>query len=84
MKLPDKVYDKLKWIIIMVMPAAATAIIAYGELYGWDAATVVAKSIIIAQTFLGAIFAVSAVRYHATEKDGQTIIEPVEDDQEGE
>ena len=84
MKLPDKIYDKLKWIIVIVMPAAATLIIGYGEIFGWQYAEVIAKCIVLAQTFLGTVFAVSAVKYHADQANGITTIKPEDNSQEGE
>lgn len=61
--LNNKVYDVLKWIIAIVMPAAA---VLYGNLgpdWGWYEPQLIVKTITEVQLFLGTIFAVSCYSY---------------------
>ena len=55
MKLNNKVYDILKWLVIIVMPAVAT-------LYAALAAVV--TTITAVDTFLGAVLCISTAQYH--------------------
>lgn len=59
----NKVYDILKWVIAIVMPAAA---VLYGNLgpdWGWYNPDLIVKTITEIQLFLGTIFAVSCYSY---------------------
>ena len=59
----NKVYDILKWVIAIVMPAAA---VLYGNLgpdWGWYNPQLIVKTITEIQLFLGTIFAVSCYSY---------------------
>lgn len=59
----NKVYDILKWVIAIVMPAAA---VLYGNLgpdWGWYNPQLIVKTISEIQLFLGTIFAVSCYSY---------------------
>lgn len=67
MKLPDKIYDILKWLLVIVCPAVVTALVGLSQIYGWAWADVVIKTIPIVQTFLGAVFCISCANYN---KDG--------------
>jgi hypothetical protein len=71
MKLPNKIYDLLKWLIVIVIPAAATAILAYGKLFNWSVGETIAQCMQIAETFLGAVFCISAAEYNKTSSGGQ-------------
>lgn len=67
MKLPDKIYDILKWIIVIVMPAIGTALVGLGQLFNWEWAAIVVQVMVIVETMLGSIFAISAANYKKTE-----------------
>lgn len=59
----NKVYDIMKWVIAIVMPAAA---VLYGNLgpdWGWYNPQLIVKTITEIQLFLGTIFAVSCYSY---------------------
>lgn len=65
MVLPDKVYDILKWIVCLLLPACAVAVTSLAEIYGWGPeAQQIALTIGVVQTFLGAIFCISAASYN--------------------
>ncbi len=63
MKLPDKVYDILKWVVIIVLPALATAYVGLAAIWGWPFADEVAKTTAIVCTLLGAILGISTAEY---------------------
>ncbi len=70
MKLPDKVYDVLKWIVIVFLPAVNTLIFALGGILGFDSSTVC--GVISAVTvFLGALIGVSTIGYNKEKESGK-------------
>lgn len=61
--LPDKVYDLLKWLGLVVCPAAATLTLCIGNALGATAESATAATIITGVgTFIGAIIGVSALK----------------------
>lgn len=60
--LPDKLYNVLKWVGLMVLPALATFIQTVGAAVGWGYADVAATIITAAGTFIGVIIGASAVK----------------------
>ena len=68
MKLPDKVYDVLKWIVIVFLPALNTLIFALGGVLGFESG-VICGVISAITVFLGALIGVSTVAYNKN-KDG--------------
>ena len=72
MRLPDSVYNILKWIIAIVLPAAA---VLYGNLgpdWGWFNPELTVKTITAVQLFLGTIFGISCYNYAEEHKyDGK-------------
>jgi Putative phage holin Dp-1 len=51
--LPPKLYDFLKWIALIVLPAVAALVITVGSLIHWDGAVVTAGVLTAVDTFLG-------------------------------
>ncbi len=66
MKLPDKVYDILKWIVMIVIPACTTAYVGLAAIWGWPFATEVAKTSAVICTLLGALLGISTAEYNRT------------------
>lgn len=64
MKLNDKVYDVLKWITMIVLPALATAYVGLAAVWGWPLADEVAKSTAVICTLLGALLGISTAQYN--------------------
>jgi hypothetical protein len=64
MKLPDKVYDCLKWIVLICIPAATVFYSVLDEVFHWGNADVVAKISAATCTFLGAILGFSTAEYN--------------------
>ena len=64
MKLPDKLYDVLKWITMIVLPALATAYVGLAAIWGWPFADEVAKTTAVICALLGALLGISTAQYN--------------------
>ena len=64
MKLPDKIYDILKWVTMIVLPALATAYVGLAAIWGWPFADEVAKTTAVVCTLLGALLGISTAQYN--------------------
>ena len=62
MKLPDKWYNILKWILTVAIAPTIALISGLGQLYGFDTFKAV-ETISLIATFLGAIFGISVYQY---------------------
>ena len=61
-KFPDKVYEILKWIVVIFLPALNTLIFALGGVLGFDS-SIVCGVISAVTVFLGALIGVSTYQY---------------------
>ena len=68
MQLNSKVYDVLKWITMIVLPALATAYVGLSAIWGFPYADEIAKTTAVICTLLGALLGISTVSYY---KDGE-------------
>ena len=66
MKLPNKVYDTLKWIAQYLLPSIGTLYFALAGIRGFPYGEQVVGTITALDTFLGAILGLSAVQYNKT------------------
>lgn len=64
MILPDKIYDILKWITMIVIPALATAYVGLAAVWGWPYADQIAKTAAVICTLLGALLGISTAQYN--------------------
>lgn len=60
MRLPDKVYDILKWICLIVLPACGTLYFALSGIWGFPYGEQIVGTLTAIDTFLGALIGVSA------------------------
>ena len=67
MKLPDKIYDVLKWIDLICIPALATFYVALAGVWNWPYAAEVAKTAAAVCTLLGALLGISTAEYRKAE-----------------
>jgi hypothetical protein len=65
----NKVYDVLKWIVIVFLPALNTLIFALGNVLQFES-SVICGIISAVTVFLGALIGVSSVRY-SKEQEGK-------------
>lgn len=64
MKLPNRVYDILKWLVIICIPACATFYMVLDKTFGWGFAETVATISPAVCTLIGSLVGVSAVQYN--------------------
>lgn len=64
MTLPNKVYDILKWITMIVLPALATAYVGLAAIWSFPYADEVAKTTAVVCTLLGALLGISTAQYN--------------------
>lgn len=66
----NKVYDVLKWIVIVFLPALNTLIFALGNVLQFES-SVICGIISAVTVFLGALIGVSSMRYNKEEKESE-------------
>ena len=69
-QLNNKVYDLLKWVCLIVLPAAGVLYAALAGLWRWPYTTEVVGTIAAVETFLGALLGVSSAQYKGETDDG--------------
>ena len=68
MKLPDQVYNIMKWVVIIVLPALGTLYAALGAVWGWPRSEDVVTTLTAVDTFLGAVLCISTASYNKEAK----------------
>ena len=68
MKLNNHLYDILKWIALIVLPATATLYGALAPTWGWPYAEQIVYTITAVDTFLGTLLGISNLQYKAGDK----------------
>lgn len=64
MKMSNKVYDWMKWIAQVLLPAMGTLYAALGAALGWGNVDVVVSVIMAVDAFLGALLEGSTAKYN--------------------
>ena len=64
MIISDRLYDVLKWLTMVVLPALATAFVGFAAIWGWPYADEVAKTTAVVCTLLGALLGISTAQYN--------------------
>lgn len=72
MKLSNKLYDVLKWVVMIAIPALTTAYVGLSAVWGWPYATEVAKTSAVICTLLGALLGISTAEYNKKPTDDNT------------
>ncbi len=65
--LKDSVYDTLKWVVMIAIPALTTAYVGLSGVWGWPYATEVAKTSAVVCALLGALLGISTAEYNKME-----------------
>ena len=68
----NKVYDVLKFIALVVLPALGTLYFALSTIWGLPYGEQIVGTITAVDTFLGALLGISSVKYNKTLKEGQS------------
>jgi hypothetical protein len=63
MKLSNGLYDVLKWVVMVVLPALTTAYVGLAAVWKWPFAEEVAKTSAVVCTLLGALLGISTAEY---------------------
>lgn len=64
MVMDNKLYDILKWIVMIVIPAITTAYVGLAAIWGFPYAEEVAKTSAVVCTLLGALLGISNAQYY--------------------
>ena len=67
MILPDRIYDLMKWLTLVVIPGLTTAYVGLSGVWGWPYAEEVAKTSAVVCTLLGALLGISTAQYNKQE-----------------
>lgn len=62
-KMSDKVYDVLKWVALILIPAIGTLYFALAGIWGFPYAEAIVGTLTAVDTFLGAILGISTSMY---------------------
>ncbi len=66
MKLNDKLYDILKWVVMIVLPTLETLYVALSGVWGWPMAEEITTTLTAVTAALGALLGISTAQYHKT------------------
>jgi len=69
MRLPDKVYDWLKWFVVIVLPAFGALWAGLAEIWSLPYPSEIPATVTVACTFLGAILCISTAQYNKDKED---------------
>ena len=68
----NKIYDVLKWVAIVCLPALSVFVSVISKIWGWaDLGSMISQTITAVEVLLGALLGVSAIQYkkgNGTEK----------------
>lgn len=67
MQLNDKLYNVLKWVVMIALPAIATLYTALAAIWGWPMADAVSQTIAAITTFLGVLLGISTYSYNKSQ-----------------
>ncbi len=68
-KLKDNVYDVLKWIALICLPALGVAYSALAGVWGWPYADEIARTVNAVCVLLGALLGISTAEYNKTKDE---------------
>ena len=71
MKLNDKIYDVLKWVALIALPAVATLYTALAGIWGLPYAEAIPATITAVDLFIGALIGISAANYNKEDTDNE-------------
>lgn len=68
--LPAKVYDILKWVSIVCLPALSVFILCISKIWGWaDLGVMISQTITAVAVLLGSLLGISAIQYKKLNED---------------
>ena len=66
----NRLYDILKWVVMIVLPAISTLYFALSSIWGWPYAEEVVGTIAAVTAFLGALLGISNAQYKKVNENG--------------
>ena len=70
MTIPDKVYDILKWLLMIVVPAFITLFSFLAQAWEWDIPTeAITGTIAAVATFVGVCIGISSLNYYREDEE---------------
>jgi hypothetical protein len=66
MKLPNKIYDFLKWVVMILLPATGTLYLALTDIWGLPYGEQIVGTITAITTFIGVVLCISSANYKKT------------------
>lgn len=73
MKLSNKTYDIIKWVVMIVLPALSALYVGLGGIWGWPYIEQVAGTISCITVFLGALLGISGASYKKSTLDEEAM-----------
>lgn len=70
MKINDKTYNYLKWIVVVLLPSLGTLIGTVGTAFNWEYTQITLVIVTAVTTFLGALIGVSTISYNNAQNNG--------------
>lgn len=70
----NNVYDILKWVAIIVLPALSTLVSVVFQIWGIPFGAEISQTITAVATFLGAVLMVSSIQYTRKLKEEQDLL----------
>ena len=71
MKLHDKLYAILKWLVVIVLPACGSLWAGLSKIWALPYAEEIPATIMVICTFLGAVLCISTAEYYRIENDAE-------------
>lgn len=69
MKMNDKLYDTLKWIAQILLPAIGTLYFALAGIWNFPYAEAIVGTITAVDTFIGVLLGISAAQYNKSKEE---------------
>lgn len=66
--LSNKLFDALKWLTLVGIPALTTAYVGLSAIWGWPYADQVAKTSAVVCVLLGSLLGISTIQYKKAQK----------------
>lgn len=72
MKIPDKVYNWLKWLCILGLPALSSMYSTLAGIWGWPFAEQVPQTLSTVSLFLGTVIGISSAEYNRIQQQSES------------
>lgn len=80
MKITNKVYDVIKWIVVIIIPAIITLYSSLASIWGFPYAEQITATLAAIEVFLGVVMKISTASYNKT-YDGVLHVDTVSDEE---